>query len=103
MGCRGGVATTELRVFATVPRCLLVDDYRALLHCIAENPGLTADQIESRIDAGGDIQALLDRATADGDVICVNDRYWIIRKDEFAVDKYDHPETEIPDDSTADS
>jgi hypothetical protein len=81
---------------------LFVDDYRSLLHCIAENPGVTADQVESQSDISGDAQTLLGRATAEGDTVCVNGRYWVVRKGEFAVAEYDHPKTEISGDSITD-
>lgn len=68
-------------------------EYRELLHVVAENPGLTADGISSTV---GDIdkpRVLLEKAEANNDVVCVNDRYWVIRKGEFAFREYDHPET----------
>ncbi len=65
--------------------------YQHLLPGIAENPGLTADELSPRVTTG--VEELLQQAAANDDVVCVNDRYWVVRKGEFAFDTYDHPET----------
>jgi len=67
-------------------------DYRRVLHTIAENPGLTADEITSTATVD-ESDKLLDRAESEGDVVCFAGRYWIVRKGEFAFEEYDHPET----------
>ena len=67
-------------------------DYRSILHTVAENPGSTADEIEA-ISEGEDAQMFLQEATSNDDVVCVNDRYWIVRKGEFGYHEYDHPES----------
>lgn len=69
-----------------------MNEYRQLLHVVAENPGVSADEIEN---AGDDISnpiELLGKAAAAEDVVCVSDRYWIVRKGEFAYDQYDYPD-----------
>lgn len=66
--------------------------YQHLLHVIAENPGLTADELSPKVTTTG-VEELLQQAAANDDVVCVNDRYWVVRKGEFAFDTYDHPET----------
>jgi len=66
--------------------------YQHLLHVIAENPGLTADELSPKVTTAG-VGELLQQAAANDDVVCVNDRYWVVRKGEFAFDTYDHPET----------
>ena len=68
-----------------------MDSYRSVLHVVAENPGATADEIASTATVD-DPKALLQQAAAEDDVVCVDDRYWIVRKGEFAYDTYDHPE-----------
>ena len=68
-----------------------MDRYRSVLHVVAEQPGATADEIglTATVD---DTKELLQQATAEDDVVCVDDCYWIVRKGEFAYDTYDHPE-----------
>jgi len=67
-----------------------MDDYRSLLHVVAENPGATGDELDS-ITAINDTGELLDTAEEKRDIICVSERYWVVRKGEFAVEEYDHP------------
>ena len=69
-----------------------MNNYQCLLHVVAETPGATADEIASTATVDN-AEGLLNQAEANNDIVCVNDRYWIVRKGEFAFDEYDHPET----------
>jgi len=68
--------------------------YQSLLHIVAENPGATAGKITSTATVDN-TKELLDRAEASNDIVCVNDRYWVVRKGEFAFEEYDHPKTDL--------
>lgn len=72
-----------------------MDAYEAVLHAVAENPGVTIDGITDtdRVDTVSNPVELLQQAVVNGDVICVNSQYWIVRKGKFAFHEYDHPET----------
>lgn len=70
-----------------------MNEYRTLLHTVAENPGATADEINTAAKEVRNPVELLQQAETDGDVVCVNERYWIVRSGEFAFDEYDHPQT----------
>jgi len=50
-----------------------MDDCRSLLHVVAENPGATADELNS-ITVINDTGELLDTAEK-RDIVCVSDRY----------------------------
>lgn len=70
-----------------------MNKYRQLLHTIAQNPGLTAEELAAESNTHDEVEEPLARAVEANDVVEVNDRYWIVRKGEFAYEKYDHSVT----------
>jgi hypothetical protein len=67
-------------------------DYNVVLHTVAENPGLEVSEISELVSIDDEVAGILSRASEAGDVICVNDCWWVVRKGEFSYYKYDHPE-----------
>jgi|APHM01.1.fsa_nt_gi hypothetical protein len=70
------------------------DHYTKLLHLIAENPGMTADEIEAMADDIPAVDKFREAAIEAEDIVCANGRHWIVRKGEFAFHEYDHKTTE---------
>jgi hypothetical protein len=70
------------------------DHYTRLLHLIAENPGMTTDEIETSADDIPATDKFREAAIEAEDVVCCDGRHWIVRKGEFAFDEYDHTTTE---------
>ncbi len=73
------------------------DGYGRIVELIAENPALEAKALvamttEEGFDAD-DAREWLEDAEAVGDVIERNDKYWVVRKGEYAFGEYDHPKS----------
>lgn len=68
-----------------------MDEHSQLLHTIAENPGLSSEQLrEVAPDTIEELDDQLQRAVDREEVLEMNETFWIVRQGEFAFDEYDH-------------
>lgn len=69
-----------------------MDEYRQVLHTVAENPGLPLDEIQDVAPDGvDDVRGHIEHAVDQDDIIVMNEKHWIVRKGEFGFHEYDHP------------
>ncbi len=69
-----------------------MDEYRQVLHTVAENPGLPVEDLqEVAPDDVNDVDDHVERALDQEDIIEMNGKHWIVRQGEFAFETYDHP------------
>lgn len=67
------------------------DAYNEIVEIVAENPGAGADDISDfAVDRGIDsgLEELFDEAVDREDIVEADDKYWVMRKGEYA---FEHP------------
>lgn len=73
------------------------DNYNQVVKVVAENPGKTNEEIADLATehgiSSGRVEGLLTEAVDQEDLLEFDNRYWVMRKEEYAFTEYDHPET----------
>jgi hypothetical protein len=75
----------------------MAEEYDQLLEIVAENPGITIEEITDLACDHGitntDIPDLVSMALSNDYILEFNDRYWVMRTEKYRFDRYDHSKT----------